>query len=163
MRSIKVSANDHAITFSRGDSFITSVPIRRLTQPGEILDLVRRLTLAVNSDGPGSLLHKIDAELKMPYNPSAILIKSHATRLKNFRNRVKAGRGHLSKAKARRSRSKRGSPRGGVATAARAKERPGRGQRRASACSGLVNSAAFRGRESAEGTASREQARTGSQ
>jgi len=129
MQSIKVSANDHAITFSRGDSFITSVPIRRRTQPGEILDLVRRLTLAVNSDGPGSFLHKIDVELKMPYNPSAILLKSHATRLKNFKNRVKAGRGYLKREKVRRMRSsgaaRRRSLRGGAAAGGRAKGRPG--------------------------------------
>jgi hypothetical protein len=96
MQSIKVSANDHSITFSRGDSFLTSIPIRHRPQPGEILDRVRRLTLAVNSDWPGSLLQKIDTEMKAPYTPTQILMKSHATRVKNLKNRVKAGRGYLS-------------------------------------------------------------------
>ena len=97
MQSIKVASNHLSITFSRDGSFLTSVPTRHRAQPGEIVDLVRRLTVAVNSDGPGSLLQKIDAEFKKPYVPTEILTKSHLTRLKNSKNRVRTGRGHLSK------------------------------------------------------------------
>jgi len=111
--AIEVTPNHHSIVFTRKGSFITSIPIRRRIQttdpngkllwsgvnmrPGEILDLVVRLELSVNSDRPGSLFQKIDDEVKRFYVPRSIVTKSHETRLKSFKNRRKQGRGHLSR------------------------------------------------------------------
>ena len=120
MQSIKVASNHLSMTFSRDGSFLTSVPIRHRVQPGEIVDLVRRLTAAVNSDRLGSLLQKIDDELKRPYVPTEVLTKSHLTRLKNSKNRVKTGRGYLSKEESSRRairRRRRSSPEAVIQTA----------------------------------------------
>jgi hypothetical protein len=113
MKHTDVTHNQHSIVFSREGSFITSVPIRRRIprtnlnrqvtwtavdmKPGEIVDLIRRLTITVNSERPGSLLQKIHDEMNSPYIPSVTMIKTHETRLKNFRNRSRSGRGRLTR------------------------------------------------------------------
>jgi hypothetical protein len=104
MQSITVSRNTHSIVFSRGGSFITSVPIRRrvLTgngkwtglnvQPGEIVDLMRRLSDAVNSDRPGTLLQKIHDVMSAPFIPHSAVLRvrpaSHLTRPKSRRREI---------------------------------------------------------------------------
>jgi len=123
MELIDVTRNTHSIVFSRGSSFITSVPIRRRIQrihangavtwvgvdpkPGEVVDLMKRLTIAVNSDRPGSLLQKIYDEMATPYTPTVTVTKNHQTRVTNFKNRVKAGRGHVMKIKKKSKRKAR--------------------------------------------------------
>lgn len=103
MSSISVTVEKHSFVFSRDGRFLTSVPIRRWSPSknsdgtvkwirsnprcGEVIDLIRRLTLTVNSGSPESLLSKISSELNTPYTPTETLVKSRNTRIKNFNDR----------------------------------------------------------------------------
>lgn len=111
MNSIAVSQTPHSIVFSRKGTFLTSIPLRRRIEkigpdgnrtwtalnlkPGERADLVRRLTTAVNSDGPGSLFQKIHTEVNQPYVPSLAISKGFETRRKNQKARRRQGRGRV--------------------------------------------------------------------